>query len=115
MLYQFLRHLLNPIQDFQKVGRAVQRADFGTRTARTGVRALPKTALSGVIALPCRALDLIQRGRVFQRGCVAEFFAEISGAHDRAHHFAFRVWYVAEEQNFLGSERFARLGGERVF
>jgi hypothetical protein len=41
VLYQFLRHLLNPIQDFQKVGRAVQRADFGTRTARKGVRALP--------------------------------------------------------------------------
>jgi hypothetical protein len=30
--------------------------------------------------------------------------------------FAFRVFgNVADEQNFLGSERFARLGGERVF
>ena len=26
-----------------------------------------------------------------------------------------RFWYVADEQNFLGSERFAKLGGERVF
>jgi hypothetical protein len=43
----------------EKVGRAVRslRAEactpFGT-TARTGVRALPKTALTGVIALPMR-------------------------------------------------------------
>ena len=30
--------------------------------------------------------------------------------------FAFRVFgMVADEQNFLGSERFAKLGGERVF
>jgi hypothetical protein len=27
----------------------------------------------------------------------------------------FAFWYVADEQNFLGSERFARLDGERVF
>jgi hypothetical protein len=26
-----------------------------------------------------------------------------------------RFWYVADEQNFLGSERFAKLGGEHVF
>ena len=38
------------------------------------------------------------------------------GAHDAAHHFCVsRFWYVADEQNFLGSERFAKLGGERVF
>ena len=26
-----------------------------------------------------------------------------------------RFWYVADEQNFLGSERVAKLGGEHVF
>ena len=26
-----------------------------------------------------------------------------------------RFWYVADEQNFLGSDRFAKLGSERVF
>ena len=61
-------------------------------------------------------LDFFQRARVFQRGCVAEFFAEIRGADDAAHDFCIsRFWYVADEQNFLGSERFAKLGGERVF
>ena len=53
---------------------------------------------------------------VFQRGCVAEFFAQIGGAHDSAHDFCVsRFGNVAHEQNFLGSERFAKLGGERVF
>jgi len=46
----------------------------------------------------------------------AELFAEIRGAHYSAHHFCIsRFWYVADEQNFLGSERFAKLGRERVF
>jgi len=63
-----------------------------------------------------RALDFIQRHRVFQRGGVAEFFAEIGGADDATHHFRVsRFWYVADEQNFLESERFAKLGGEHVF
>jgi hypothetical protein len=49
-------------------------------------------------------------------GGVAEFFAEIRGAHDAGHHFRVsRFWYIADEQNFLGSERFAKLDGERVF
>jgi hypothetical protein len=62
------------------------------------------------------ALDFIQRRRVFQRGGVAKFFAQIRGAHDAAHHFCIsRFGNVADEQNFLGSERFAKLGGERVF
>ena len=66
-------------------------------------------------ALPC-ALDFFQRRRVFQRGCVAEFFAEIRGANDAPHDFRIsRFGNVADEQNFLGSERFAKLGGERVF
>lgn len=68
-------------------------------------------------ALPCgRALDFVQRRRVFQRRGVAEFFAETGSAHNAAHHFCVaRFWYVADEQNFLGSERFAEMGGERVF
>jgi hypothetical protein len=57
-----------------------------------GVIALLGTALSGVIALPPGVFDLFQRRRVFQSGCVAEFFAEIRGAHDAAHDFAFRVF-----------------------
>ena len=66
--------------------------------------------------LPCCALDFIQRSRVFQRGDVAQFFAKIYGAHDAAHHFRVsRFWDVADEQEFLGSERFAKLGRERVF
>jgi hypothetical protein len=60
--------------------------------------------------------NFIQGRRVFQSGCVAEFFAQVRGAHDAAHDFCIsRFWYVADEQNFLGSERFAKLGGERVF
>jgi hypothetical protein len=59
---------------------------------------------------------LIQGCRVFHRRGVAEFFAEVRGANNVAHHFCVsRFWYVADEQNFLGSERFAKLGGERVF
>ena len=37
-------------------------------------------------------------------------------ADDAAHDFCIsRFGNVADEQNFLGSERFAKLGGERVF
>jgi len=54
--------------------------------------------------------------RLAQGRCVAEFFAQISGAHNPAHHFRVSgFWYIADEQNFLGSERFAKLGGEHVF
>ena len=57
-----------------------------------------------------------KRARVFQRRRIAEFFAEISGSNDAPHDFGIsRFGYVADEQNFLGSERFAELGGERVF
>ena len=57
-----------------------------------------------------------KRARVFQRRRIAEFFAEISGSNDAAHDFGIsRFGNVADEQNFLGSERFAKLGGERVF
>ena len=63
-----------------------------------------------------RALHFIQRRGVFQCRGVAKFFAEIRGSHDATHHFRVSCfWYVADEQNFLGSERFAKLGGERVF
>jgi len=85
-----------------------------TRGGAHGVIALPKTALSGVFALPW-VLDLIQRRWVFQSGRVAEVFAEIRGARCGASLCVSRFWYIADEQNFLGSERFARLNGERVF
>jgi hypothetical protein len=43
-------------------------------------------------------------------------FPQVRGAHDAAHDFGIsRFGNVADEQNFLGSERFAKLGGERVF
>ena len=72
-----------------------------------------RTGLSA--SLRC-ALDLIQRRSVLQGGRVTEFFAEIRGANDAPHDFGIsRFGYVADEQNFLGSERFAELGGERVF
>jgi hypothetical protein len=51
-----------------------------------------------------------------RRPVIAEFFAQVRGAHDPTHHFCIpRFWHVADEQNFLGSKRFAQLGGERVF
>jgi hypothetical protein len=66
--------------------------------------------------LPCRAFDFLQRARVFQRRRIAEFFAETSGSNDASRDFGIsRFGNVADEQNFLGSERFAKLGGERVF
>jgi hypothetical protein len=37
-------------------------------------------------------LDFIQRRRVFQGGCIAEFFAQVRGAHDPTHTFASRVF-----------------------
>ena len=62
------------------------------------------------------ALDFVQRRRMFQSGCVAEIFTKVRGADDVAHYFGIsRFGNVADEQNFLGSERFAKLGGERVF
>ena len=50
-----------------------------------GVIALPNSSF-----MPC-AVDFVQRRCVSQRGCIAEFFAKICGAHDAAHHFALRV------------------------
>jgi hypothetical protein len=47
---------------------------------------------------------------------IAEFFAGISGSNDAPHDFGLsRFGNIADEQNFLGSERFAKLDGERVF
>jgi hypothetical protein len=58
------------------------------------------------------ALDFIQGAGILERRRVAE----VGGTYNAAHHFCVsRFWYVADEQNFLGSERFAKLGGERVF
>ena len=72
-----------------------------------------RTGLSA--SLRC-ALDFIKRRRVFQGRGIAEFFAEISGSNDTPHDFGIsRFGNVADEQNFLGSERFAEMGGERVF
>lgn len=58
------------------------------------------------------ALDFIQRRWVFQRRCVAETGSALNAEH---HFCVWRFWYVADEQNFLGNERFAKSGGERVF
>jgi len=68
-------------------------------------------------ALACRgALDLIKRRWVFQHRGIPEFFVEVRGAHNPAHHFRVsRFWYVADENDFARGERFARLDGERVF
>ena len=60
--------------------------------------------------------DFVERRGVLQGGGAAEFFAEMRGARDAAHHFrASRLWYVANENDFLGSERFTKLDGEHVF
>jgi hypothetical protein len=57
-----------------------------------------------------------QRRRVSKPEVSPSFSAEIGGAHDAVHHFRISgFWYVADGQNFLGSERFATLDGERVF
>src|SRR5262245_47523203 len=61
-------------------------------------------------------LDYIQRRRVFQGGCVAEFFAEICGAYNAAHHFCVsRFWYVADENDFTRRERFAEVARNILF
>jgi len=61
-------------------------------------------------------LDLIQRRGVFERGCVAEFFAEIRGAYDAAHHFCVTCFcYVTYKNRLAWRKRLAMLGGERVF
>jgi hypothetical protein len=53
-----------------------------------------------------------QGAGIFERRRVAEG----GGTYNAAHHFCVsRFWYVADEQNFLGSERFAKLGDEHVF
>ena len=62
------------------------------------------------------AFDFIQRRGVFQRGGIAELFAETGSAHDAPHDFCVsRFWYVADENDLPRRERFAELGGERVF
>jgi hypothetical protein len=77
----------------------------------------PPTLVGLIIGVTSRgAFDFLQRARVFQRRRIAEFFVEISGSNDALHDFGIsRFGNVADEQNFLGSERFAKLGGERVF
>src|SRR3954451_2631600 len=75
------------------------------------------------LALACScALDLIQRSGVFQRRGVAEFFAEVRGAHDAAHDFGVsRFWYVTNKEHLARRERLAKIpcyllfqfGGER--
>jgi hypothetical protein len=61
-------------------------------------------------------LDFIQRRRVLQGGCITEFFAQVRGADDPAHHFCVPcLWYVTYEKYVARSKRFARLDGERVF
>ena len=78
-----------------------------------------RSARSGLCALPnsCRCtFDFIQRRGLFQSRYVAEFVAQIRCAHDATHDLCVsRFWYVADKNDFLGSEHFARLDGERVF
>jgi hypothetical protein len=75
-----------------------------------------KLSRTGLSASLRRAFDFVKRWRVFQRGYVAEFFAEIGGAHNAALHFCVsRFWYVADENDFTWSERFGGMGCERVF
>ena len=53
--------------------------------------------------------------QINQRQIAAER-SGLRGADNSAHDFCVsRFGNVADEQNFLGSERFAKLGGERVF
>ena len=62
------------------------------------------------------AFDFIQRRRVFQRGCVAEFFAEIGSAHDAAHHFCVsRFGYVADEQQLRWERALCQVGRRTRF
>ena len=75
-----------------------------------------RTSTPRVGRLPCHALDFIKRRGVFQRGGIAEFFAEISGSNDAPHDFGVsRFWYVADENHLARRERFAEMGGERAF
>ena len=82
----------------QKVGRAIRSLRAAANTRPT-LRACCLPATQGFPTRMCRRV-----------------FPQVRGAHDAAHHFRVsRLWYIADEQNFLGSERFAKLGGERVF
>jgi hypothetical protein len=52
----------------------------------------------------------------FSKADVSPSFSPVHGAHDPAHHFCIpRLRYVSNENYFARSERFAKLGGERVF
>ena len=95
----------------RRVGRA------GSPLHAGGIAKIGAHGVTRPTYVPTRcALDFVQRRRVFQGRCIAEFFAEIRGANDAAHDFCVsRFWYVADENDFLGRERFAKLGGERVF
>src|SRR6266513_2208452 len=63
-----------------------------------------------------RALDFLQRRRVLQCGCVAEFFAQIRCTNDAAHHLCVSCfWYVTNENDFPRRERFPEIVRDVLF
>src|SRR5438874_13157117 len=59
---------------------------------------------------PRGPLDFIERCRIFQGRCVAEFFAQIRSAHNAAHHFRVpRFWYVCHKNHVARSERLTEI------
>src|SRR5581483_11137799 len=68
------------------------------------------------VALPGRALDFIQRRRVFQSRCIAEFFAEVRGAHDPTHHFCVpRLWNVVYKEHVTRRQGFSQVASDILF
>ena len=64
----------------------------------------------------CRALDFIQGRRVFQGGCVAEFFTQIGGAHNAAHYFRVPCfWYISYKDHIARCKRFAEIARDVLF
>src|SRR2546423_17983 len=87
-------------------------AAYSTRPAEFGASESSRNSLRTFRG----AFDFVERGRVFQRGDVAKFFAEIRGADDAAHHFRVAgFWYVADENHVAWSERFAEITRDVVF
>ena len=91
-------------------GKAKDRAASSPRRCLANPKRRPRSVRTTLRALPCSALDFIQRRRAFQRGGIAEFFAEIRGTHNAPHHFGVSgFWDVPYENHFTGRERFAQI------
>jgi hypothetical protein len=110
------RVAFRPINHQNNVAFAPLPATSGAKRTSSPRSACPDMSGPALPISCCGAIDFVQRGWVFQRGCVAEFFAQIRCAHDATYDFCVsRFRYVAYEHNFFWRERFAKLGGERVF